>query len=223
MITIGTDLKSSATAIELAEGHAGVWAAVGVHPHDAESFDRGAAKAVEEMAGHPRVVAVGEIGMDFYRNYAPRAAQERAFRDQIEIAKREAKPMVMHIRDAFHEVLALLEEVGAPDRLVFHCFSGSAHDAGEALRLGGHVSFAGNVSYRNAEPLREAARAVPMHRLLVETDSPYLAPVPYRGKSNEPSYVPKVGDALAAALGRPVEEVAEATKANAHALFGLES
>jgi TatD DNase family protein len=223
MITIGTDLKSCATAIELAERHAGVWAAVGVHPHDSESFDRAAAEAVEEMAAHSRVVAVGEIGMDFYRNYAPREAQERAFRDQIEIAKRAAKPMVMHIRDAFHEVMALLEEVGAPDRLVFHCFSGSAQDAREALRLGGHVSFAGNVSYRNAEQLRDAARAVPLSRILVETDSPYLAPVPYRGKPNEPSYVPKVGDALAAALGRPVEEIAEATRANAHALFGLGS
>jgi TatD DNase family protein len=221
MITIGTDLRSSAAAIELAESHPRVWAAVGVHPHDAESFDASAGEAIERMAGHPRVVAVGEVGMDFFRNYASREAQERAFRAQIDIAKRVDKPMVMHIRDAFEQVLALLKHAGPPERLVFHCFSGSAEDAYEAVALGGYVSFAGNVSYRNAEPLRDAARRVQMSRLLVETDSPYLAPMPYRGKPNEPSYVPKVGEALGAALGRPVEEIAEATRNNARAVFGL--
>jgi TatD DNase family protein len=223
VITIGTDLGSSATAVDLAVSHAQVWAAVGVHPHDAESFDPAAAQIVERLARHPRVVAVGETGMDFYRNYASRDAQVRAFGVQIEIAKRVDKALVMHIREAFDEVLTLLKAVGPPPRLVFHCFSGDTEAAAEAVGLGGYISFAGNVSYRHAEPLREAARAVPMNRLLVETDSPYLAPMPYRGKPNEPSYVPRVGEAVAAALGRPVEEVATATRDNALAVFGLES
>ena len=221
LVTIGTDLESSRAATRLAELHDRVWAAVGVHPHDAEAFDGGAAAAIEEMAGHRRVVAVGEVGMDFYRDYASAEAQERTFRAQIEVAKRVNKPMVMHIRDAFDEVLALLDEVGPPERLVFHCFSGDVDDARQALRLGGYVSFAGNVSYKSAEPLRDAARLVPLDRLLVETDSPYLAPVPHRGKPNEPSYVPRVGEALAAALGKPVEKVAEATSANARRVFAL--
>jgi TatD DNase family protein len=161
--------------------------------------------------------------MDFYRNYASPESQEKAFRAQIDIAKRVGKPVVMHIREAFDEVVALLKEVGPPEKLVFHCFSGDGEDAMQAVRLGGYVSFAGNVSYKNAGPLREAARVVPLDRLLVETDSPYLAPVPYRGKPNEPSYLPSVGAALAAALGKPVEEVADATGANAERLFGLSS
>ncbi|MEX2551505.1 MAG: TatD family hydrolase [Actinomycetota bacterium] len=221
LVTIGTDPESSRTAIGLAERHDRVWAAVGVHPHDAENFNGDAADAIEEMAGHDRVVAVGEVGMDFYRDYAGAEAQDRTFRAQIQVAKRVNKPMVMHIRDAFDEVLAVLGEVGPPERLIFHCFSGNVANARQALRLGGYVSFAGNVSYRNAEPLRDAARAVPLDRLLVETDSPYLAPHPHRGKPNEPSYVPKVGAALAAALGQPVEEVAEATSANARRVFAL--
>jgi TatD DNase family protein len=221
LVTIGTDVESSRIAVGLAESHDEVWASVGVHPHDADNFTGDDADMIEEMARRRRVVAVGEVGLDFYRNYSGPEAQEKTFRAQIDIAKRVGKPMVMHIREAFSEVLALLKEVGPPEKLVFHCFSGDREDAIEAVRLGGYVSFAGNVSYKNAGPLREAAKVVPLDRLLVETDSPYLAPVPYRGKPNEPSYLPSVGAALAAALGKPVEEVADATGANAERLFGL--
>jgi TatD DNase family protein len=221
LVTIGTDLQSSRTAIELAGRHDRVWAAVGVHPHDAKSFNDQAADAVEEMATNPRVVAVGEVGMDFYRDHAGAESQERAFRAQIDVAKRVGKPLVMHIRDAFREVLAVLREVGPPERLVFHCFSGGADEARRAVELGGHVSFAGNVSYKSAETLREAARAVPLDRLLVETDSPYLAPVPHRGKPNEPALVVAVGAALASATGRSVDEIGEATAANARSVFHL--
>jgi TatD DNase family protein len=221
MITIGTDLPSSREAVRIAAAHDGVYATVGIHPYDAEDFDEVAGAEIERLAGEPGVVAVGEVGLDFYRDHSSPEAQHRAFEAQIALAKRLGKPMVMHIRDAFPQVVAQLEEAGPPETLIFHCFSGGAAEAEVAVGMGGFVSFAGNVSYKTAEGLRDAARAVPLDRLLVETDSPYLSPVPHRGKPNEPRNVTDVGAALAAATGRPVEEIAEATTSNARRAFGL--
>lgn len=221
MITIGTDLPSSREAVRIASAHRGVYATVGIHPYDAEDFDEVVGAEIELLAGDPRVVAVGEVGLDFYRDHSSPEAQQRAFQAQIALAKRLDKPMVLHIREAFPQVIAQLEEAGPPETLIFHCFAGGAAEAEVAVAMGGFVSFAGNVSYKTAGTLREAARVVPLDRLLVETDSPYLSPVPHRGKPNEPRNVADVGAALAAATGRPVEEIAEATAGNARKAFRL--
>lgn len=221
MITIGTDLPSSREAVRTASAYDAVYATVGIHPYDAEDFDEVVGAEIERLAGEPRVVAVGEVGLDFYREHSSPKAQHRVFAAQIEIAKRLDKPMVMHIRDAFPQVIAQLQEAGPPQTLIFHCFSGGAAEAQVAVGMGGFVSFAGNVSYKSAESLRDAARVVPLDRLLVETDSPYLSPVPHRGRPNEPRNVADVGTALAAATGRPVPEIAEATTENARRAFRL--
>lgn len=221
VITIGTDLASSARAIEFAARHSRVWATVGVHPHDAAGFDGSTAGEVERLAASDRVVAIGEVGMDFFRDHAEPAIQQAAFAAQIDIAKRLGLPLVMHIREAFDEVIQVLEEVGPPKTLIFHCFSGDEAQAARALKMGGFVSFAGNVSFKNAQSLRDAASVVPEDRVLVETDSPYLAPVPHRGKPNEPSYVPMVGAAVAQAMDQPIDRIAEATVANTVRAFGL--
>jgi TatD DNase family protein len=221
MITIGTDLPSSREAVKLASAHPNVYATVGIHPYDAEDFDALVGAEIEQLAGDSRVVAIGEVGLDFYREHSSPDAQHRAFAAQIEMAKRLHLPMVMHIREAFPQVVDLLNEAGPPETLIFHCFSGGAPEAHIAVEMGGFVSFAGNVSYKNADNLREAVRATPLDRLLVETDSPYLSPVPHRGKPNEPRNVADVGAAVAAALGCPVEELAEATTANARRAFNL--
>lgn len=221
MITIGTDLPSSREAVRLASEHPQVYAAVGIHPYDAEDFDDLVAGEIEQLGANDRVVAIGEVGLDFFRDLARPASQHRAFAAQIAMAKRLDMPLVMHIRDAFPQVVAQLGESGPPQTQIFHCFAGGAAEARQAVELGGYVSFAGNVSYKNAENLREAARAVPLDRLLVETDSPYLSPVPHRGKPNEPRNVADVGAAVAAATSKAVEEIAEATTANARRAFRL--
>ena len=221
MVTVGTDLGTSRRCVELAGSAPGVWATVGIHPYDAKGFGPAELAEVVRLAGAPKVVAIGEVGLDYYRDHSPRQDQHRAFRAQIGAAKDLGKALVLHVRDALDDAFDVLADEGPPDRLVFHCFSGGTDEARRAVELGGHVSFAGNVSYRGAELLREAARAVPLERLLVETDAPYLAPVPHRGKPNEPAFVVAVGEALASATGRSVDEIGEATAANACRVFGL--
>ncbi len=221
LITIGTDLPSSREAVRLATQHKGVYATVGIHPHDADDFDELVGAEVERLAADDRVVAVGEVGLDFYREHATPQAQHRAFAAQIELAKRLNKPMIMHIRDAFQQVIAQLQEAGPPETLIFHCFSGGSEEAAVAVEMGGYVSFAGNVSYKNAHSLRDAARAVPLDRLLVETDSPYLSPLPHRGRPNEPRNVADVGAAVAAATSITVDQIAQATTENAQRAFRL--
>lgn len=221
MVTIGTDLPSSREAVRLASLYRQVYATVGIHPHAAEAFDASMLAEIAELAAGPKVVAIGEVGLDFYRDHAGPKAQHRAFGAQIELAKHLDMPMVMHIREAFPQVVAQLKQAGPPATLIFHCFGSGAAEARVAVEMGGYVSFAGNVSYKSAENLREAVRQVPLDRLLVETDSPYLSPVPHRGKPNEPRNVVDVGAAVAAALGRPVEEIAEATAGNTRRVFRL--
>ena len=221
MVTIGSDLATSRAAAGIAAAHEGVWAAVGVHPHDATTLTDAALDELEVLASDPKVVAIGEIGLDYFRDLSPRHVQQEAFRRQLALARRLGAPVVIHMRDAHRDVFGILEEAGAPERLVFHCFSGGPADAARCLELGGYVSFAGNISYKNAQDLRDACAVVPLDRLLVETDAPYLAPVPHRGKPNEPAFVPAVGAAVAAATGAPVEEIASATSANAALIFGL--
>lgn len=221
-ITIGTDVASSRRAVELAAEHEGVWATVGVHPHDASAMDDEALAEIDRLSGYPEVVGIGEIGLDYYRDLSPRDAQRDAFRSQLHLARRISKTVVIHMRDAHEDVFSILSE-DPPKRLVFHCFSGGAVEAKRALDLGGHISFAGNFTYKNAEELRQAAAEVPLDRLLVETDSPYLAPLPHRGKGNEPAFVPLVGMALAGLLDIDVGELAATTTANARRIFGISS
>jgi len=164
-------------------------------------------------------VAIGEAGFDLYYEHSPRDEQETAFRWQIRLAQRLGKPLVIHSRDAWDDTFRVLDDEGLPERTVFHCFTGGPDEARAALDRGARLSFSGIVSFKNARELRAAAAIAPLERVLVETDSPFLAPEPHRGRRNEPALVPVVGAALAAAMGRPVAEVAEATAAGARAVF----
>jgi TatD DNase family protein len=228
IVTIGVDLPSSEQAVALAEAHDGVYATVGMHPHDAKALDGDVLARFRELGRHEKVVAVGEIGLDFYRDLSPRDVQRRAFQAQLAWAARLGKPVVIHDRDAHDEIMEVLsgwagEQRGSPleGRLgVLHTFSGDLAMAERALELGFYLSVAGPVTYPDAGQLREVVHALPLDRLLVETDCPFLAPHPHRGKRNEPAYVRLVAERVAELRGVPLAEVAEATTANARRLFG---
>lgn len=220
VVTVGIDVDSSSASARIASEH-GLWASAGIHPNDANGWDTDAAGTIEGLLGSDRVVAVGETGLDFYRELAPRDIQVSAFRDHIALAKRHDKALIIHTRDSVGAAIRVLEEDGPPKRLVFHCWSGSPSELQQALDVGAYISFAGNVSFRSADNLRELAAAVPDDRLLIETDAPFLAPIPHRGSSNEPSYVPLVGEAVAAARSTEIGLIAKQTDANARTLFGV--
>ena len=219
MLTVGIDIESSRRSVEIARRF-GVRASVGVHPNASLAWDPEGEAALRGLLSGPEVVAVGESGLDFYRDYAPPETQRVAFSAHIGLAKEFDKTLVIHTRESVTDALELLAAEGPPARFVFHCWSGDADQLRLALELGAHISFAGNVSFKNAGDLRDAAAAVPDDRLLVETDSPFLSPEPHRGKPNEPRQVSFVGVAVAKARGVPVRAVAEHTIANASALFG---
>jgi len=220
MVVVGTDLESSRQAVDLASEHPDVYATVGLHPHDASRLDAEWDDLVE-LAKSPRVVAVGEAGFDFHYMHSPPDAQDAAFRAQIRLATFLDRALVIHSREAWDATFAVLVEEGVPARTVFHCFTGGAAEADRALELGAALSFSGIVSFKSADDVRAAAARCPADRLLVETDSPYLAPVPYRGKENEPAYIGAVGEALAAAVGRESATVAAETAAAATAWLNL--
>jgi len=223
MIAIGIEVASSERALAIAREHEGVYSSAGVHPNDATAWTEEAGNRIDELLAHDEVVAVGETGLDFYRDYTPQDVQRAAFRDHIELAKGHSKPLVIHTRDSTAAAIEELETVDPPEKLIFHCWSGNPDELTRALELGALVSFAGNVSFKSAGNLRDAARLVPDDRLLVETDSPYLAPVPHRGKPNEPGFVAAVGRAVAEARGQDEADIARATTANARRIFGLAS
>ena len=178
-------------------------------------------KAIAELAADERVVGIGESGLDFYRDHAAPAAQAKAFDAHIELALETSRPLIIHTRESIDVALTTLESRDDVPRVIFHCWSGDREDLRRALELGAYISFAGNVSYKSAQNLRDAAALVPGDRLLVETDSPYLAPVPHRGKSNEPAFVADVGAAVAEARSESVDEIAKTTTANARSVFGI--
>ena len=193
-------------------------ATVGLHPHDASKL--GAEwDELAALAGTPGVVAVGETGFDFYYRHSAAGEQEAAFRAQIGLAHRLGLALVIHTRDAWDDTFRVLGDAGVPDRTVFHCFTGGPDEAQRALSLGAYLSFSGIVSFKNADDVRAAAMLTPIDRMLVETDAPYLAPVPHRGRENEPAWVVDVGAALAAATGRSIDEIAAATRANTEIVF----
>ncbi len=219
MVCVGTDLETSREAVELAARHPDVHATVGLHPHDASRF---ADEWVElaALASRENVVAVGEAGFDYHYRHSPADAQEHAFRAQIRLARELDRALVIHSREAWEPTFTVLEEEGTPAGTVFHCFTGGPGEARRALDLGASLSFSGIVSFPNAHDVRAAAAETPLERLLVETDAPYLAPAPHRGRENEPALVVAVGHALAGVVARPVEEVATATAAVAERAFG---
>jgi TatD DNase family protein len=218
ILTVGTSVDDCHRALELAERHEGVFAILGIHPHEAASIEAGAVREVCRMQNHPKAVAVGEIGLDWFRNYAPRDDQLRLFADQLAMAADIGKPIVIHTRAADDDTLAGLADHSGT--VVLHCFS-SPHMLPTALERGWYVSFAGNATFPKAVDLRLAATQVPAERILAETDSPYLAPQPVRGKRNEPANVVHTLASLAQARGEEPAELERQIEHNASACFGL--
>jgi TatD DNase family protein len=220
LITVGTDAAQSAAAIDVASRHEGVWATVGLHPHDAKD----GVASIAHLLGPSRsdkVVGIGECGLDYHYDHSPRDVQRRAFAEQIQLAHEHGLALVIHTREAWDDTFDILAAEGVPPRTVFHCFTGGPAEAGRALDAGASLSFSGIVTFKAADDLRAAAALTPLDRLLVETDSPYLAPVPHRGKPNRPAFVPLVGAAIATVKGVSDDSVEAATSANAARLFDL--
>jgi TatD DNase family protein len=220
LICVGIDAASSLRSSELADSLPGVFATAGMHPHSAADFDEKAGATVEQLLSDPRVVAVGETGLDHFRMLSPAEVQERVFRDHCSLARVSGKPLVVHTRDAWPDVLRVLREERA-DRVVLHCFSGGEAEAREAASRGYYCSFAGPVTYPKNDDLRAAAAAVPLDLLLVETDSPFLPPQAVRGEANRPGNLSHVVTALSEARGADRDGLAEATTRNARAAFDL--
>jgi TatD DNase family protein len=223
MVTIGTDADTTRAAIAVAQREPDVWATAGVHPHDAGESDDAALAEVERLAGDPRVVAIGEIGLDFFRNLSSREAQERVFRRFIALARRLRKPVVVHCRDAHAEALGILSEERVTDvGGIMHCFSGDVEIARRCLDLGLVISLAGPVTYPNARALPDVARFVPADRLVIETDCPFLPPQGYRGKRNEPAYLALTATRVAELRGEALETLARRTSDNARRLLRVD-
>jgi len=220
IITIGTDSASSRAAVALAEGHSQLYCSVGLHPHDARLFTEALGEELVRLAASPKVVGWGEIGLDYHYLYSPIDAQQAAFRVQVRLAAECLLPLILHVREAHEDALRILAEEGW-HRGVFHCFSGDVAVAERALALGYYISLAGPLTFKNAGLLADVAKHVPLTRLMVETDCPYLAPVPHRGRRNEPAYVIHTAARLAELKGLELAEVARATTENANLLFGL--
>ncbi len=222
MLTIGTDPETSRAAVALAARESDVWATVGIHPHDAAEADAAALDEIERLAAEPRVVAVGEIGLDYFRNLSPREDQHGVFRAMLGIARRTRTPVVVHCRDAHEDTLAILAEERVGDvRGIMHCFSGDVAVARRCLDLGLLISLAGPVTYPNARALPEVARFVPGDRLVIETDCPFLPPQGYRGKRNEPAYLSITAARVAELRGESFDKMAATMTANACALLGI--
>lgn len=214
-IVIGTDAETCAQSTRIAAEHADVWATVGLHPHDAVN----GVTTIEPFIDMPRVVAIGECGLDYYYEHSPREVQLEAFAQQIALAKRHDLTLVVHTRDAWKDTFDVLDAEGAPTNTVIHCFTGGPDEARQCLERDAYLSFSGIVTFKNAAEIREAAVLCPDDRILVETDSPFLAPVPHRGRPNEPAYVGLVGTAIADLRGVEPSQFALRTTTNAKAAF----
>jgi TatD DNase family protein len=223
LINPGADLESSRRAVALAECHDQVYAAVGIHPHDASTLDETTLDELRRLAGHPKVVAIGEIGLDYYRDLSPRPQQLAAFEAQLALATEQDLPVIIHQREAAADVMAILRHwhIDSPARraAVLHAFSGDLAIAGEAAELGFYIGVAGPVTFRNARQLRDIIPRVPVDHLLIETDAPYLTPHPHRGERNEPAYLPLIAERLAGLVGLPVQVLAARLAENARRLF----
>lgn len=220
IVCVGYDLPSSEEVLALAEKYDNLYVVVGVHPHDAKGVDEKTYQALEKLAQSPKVVAIGEMGLDYYRDLSPRKTQQEVFRRQIQLARQLKLPIVVHDRDAHSEVMRILREEKAYEvGGVLHCFSGGWEMARECIDLGFYISLAGPVTYNNAKKPQEVARKVPLDWLLVETDAPYLTPEPLRGRRNEPANVRLVAEKIASLRGISLEEFASASSANTRRAF----
>jgi len=225
-IDVGCDIPTSIKAVASAARFDGVWATAGIHPHDAKTVVDPATGQIDlaqldALVAQPSVVAVGECGLDYHYDHSPREQQQEVFALQIAMAFRHDLALVIHTREAWDDTFAILDAEGVPPRTIFHCFTGGPDEARRGLDLGIHLSFSGIVTYKNAPEVRDAAALCPLDMLLIETDSPYLAPVPHRGKKNAPAFVSLVGEAVAAAKSVSVAEVARTTWANAERVYVL--
>jgi TatD DNase family protein len=218
MVTICTRLDEFPAVCAIADAHADIWCSVGVHPHEAADYAAMTADELAARAAYPRVIGIGETGLDFHYDHSPRDVQERVFRTHIAAAQESGLPLIVHAREADAEIARILREERATAG-VLHCFSSGRALAEAALDLGFHISISGIVTFKNAEELRAIVRDVPLDRLLVETDAPYLAPVPYRGRRNEPAYVATTAAAVAALKGVEPDALAAATTDNFFRLF----
>jgi TatD DNase family protein len=222
VVTIGISLASSEKATELADRYPEIYATVGIHPHDALSLSEQHLAALETLARKRRVVAIGEVGLDYYRDRRPRAVQRECLRQQLEVACKTRLPVVFHIREAHTDFFTIVTDyVALLEGVVLHCFSGDWAVAKRCLDMGFYLSIPGTVTFPKAEKQQEVVRRAPLDRLLLETDAPYLAPVPYRGKVNEPAFTRYTAEKVAALRGCSLEEVARQTTANAHAVFRI--
>jgi TatD DNase family protein len=221
LVDVGVDLPSSRQAAANAARLPQVSATAGIHPHDADTFDGAALEELRRLLADERVVGVGETGLDYHYDNSPRDTQRAAFAAHVRLASELDKALVVHCREAFEDVVAILDAEGAPPRVVFHCFAGDDRAATRVVEAGWYVSFAGMVTFRNASELRAACAVVPLERMVLETDSPFLSPHPYRGRPNRPGRVAVTARTVAEVHGVPVERVAEATTATAAAAFGL--
>lgn len=223
MIVIGTDAETSAAALGIAARHDDVWATVGLHPHDAKlgfhTIEPHVAGLDADGLAARKIVAIGECGLDFHYDHSDRDVQRRVFAEQIALAKRLGLPLVIHTRNAWIDTFDVLDAEGTPDRVIFHCFTGDETEAREAVKRGAWLSFSGIVTFNKADDIRRAAKFCPSDKVLTETDAPWLAPVPHRGKENEPALVRVVGECLAQVRGENVADLARTTVANAHEAF----
>jgi TatD DNase family protein len=222
IITVGIDLDSCRSALQLADEFAFVYAIVGMHPHNAKDVDDTSYDILREYARHEKVRGLGEMGLDFFRNHSPREVQLRRFREQVALAREVKLPVVIHDRDAHRETLAILKEEKASDvGGVIHCFSGDYAMASACMDMGFYISIPGTVTFNKAQMMQEVVRRIPLERVLIETDCPFLAPAPFRGKRNEPAYVQYVARAIAEIKKVGFETVAAVTSENARLLFGV--
>ena len=221
IVNIGTSVESSKKVIEISHGFDCCYASIGIHPHDAEDVSDDALAALRQLGKDEKVVAVGEVGLDFYRNLSPREAQEVAFRKFLDLAEELDKPVIIHSRDASRQALQILESRGKPLRGVMHCFSSSPEVAKRCFALGLLVSCAGQITFTNADTLRAKFRQIPYQNIMLETDCPFLAPQKWRGERSEPAYIPEIAQEFARLYSIPLEEIAKVTTANAKKLFGI--
>lgn len=222
MVVVGFDQITIKKAIELAEKYDFIYASVGWHPVDAIDMTEEHLNWLRELASHPKVVALGEMGLDYYWDKSPKEIQKEVFRKQIRLAKEVKLPIIIHNRDATADIVEILKEEQAGEvGGIMHCYSGSVETALECIGMNFYISLGGPVTFKNAKKPKEVAESIPMEHLLIETDCPYLTPHPYRGKRNEPAYVKLVAEEIASLKGLSLEEVAEATSTNAKKVFGI--
>jgi TatD DNase family protein len=222
MIIPGTDIDSSVRALEMADKYEYIYAAVGVHPHDTKKWDDSYLDRIKELASHKKAVAIGEIGLDYYYDFSPKQIQIETLKQQIDLAFELGKPVILHSRDADEDMMNILRSYKSTGlHCQMHCFSGSLKDARELIELGHFISFTGNITFKNAGDLRDVVRGMQAENLLLETDSPYMSPVPLRGRRNEPANVPLIAEKIAELQNVSVDNIARATSFNAWKLFGI--